>query len=154
MDLFSTSDRSSADSSNLFLALSGISKGVLKDYQETFWKFSSNCDFSKHPRKCKIDNFQKIITFLKWKWTLFLLSYIQVLVMGDLGCKCQKNCTVETPWKIEAKMTLFGPFFISGRSSADPSKKLICFSDIPRGVLKHEQKKFWIWNFVRVRFAR
>ena len=59
----------------------------------------------------KVDNFKKIITFLKWKWTLFLFSYIQVLVMGDFGCEFQKNCTVETPWKFEAKMTLFWTYF-------------------------------------------
>ena len=73
--------------------------------------------------------------------------------MGDLECEFQKNCVVETPWKFEAKTTIFGPIFISDRSSANPSKKLSCFSGIPRGVLKHEQKKFWIWNFGRVRFA-
>ena len=73
--------------------------------------------------------------------------------MGDLQYELQKNFTVETTGKFEAKMTLSVLFFISGRSSADPSKKLSCFLYIPKGVLKYERKKFWIWNFVRVRFA-
>ena len=70
--------------------------------------------------------------------------------MGDLECEFQKKCMVETPWKFEAK---FLDFFISGRSSADLSKTLSCFLDIPSGVLKHELEKSLFWNFVRVRFA-
>ena len=55
----STSERSSADSSQFFMAFSGFPKGVLKDHQEKCWKFSLNCDLENTLKCAKLTIFKK-----------------------------------------------------------------------------------------------
>ena len=102
----------------------------------------------------KWEKAKKIIFSLNWKRVIFLLFYIEVLVIGDILSEFQKNWTVDSPWKFNPKMALLSSIFTFDRSTTSPRQKVSCILGMPWDVFDHDQRDFWLWNSHRVKIDR